>query len=73
MKTIAIDTPKGQFRVWTKRHWHNPRIELLLLHGGPGGTHEYFEAFNDYFPTAGIEYYFYDQLGSFSQRPARRA
>jgi proline iminopeptidase len=50
--------------VWTKRVGDNPRIKVLLLHGGPGGTHEYFEAFNDYFPAAGIEYYFYDQLGS---------
>jgi len=59
-----VDTPKGRFRVWTKRVGDNPRIKLLLLHGGPGGTHEYFEAFEDYFPDAGIEYYFYDQLGS---------
>ncbi|HUQ48979.1 MAG TPA: proline iminopeptidase-family hydrolase [Gemmatimonadaceae bacterium] len=65
VKLIPIDTPKGSFRVWTKRVGDNPRIKVLLLHGGPGGTHEYFEAFNDYFPAAGIEYYFYDQLGSF--------
>ena len=65
VKLITIDTPKGNFRVWTKRVGDNPRIKLLLLHGGPGGTHEYFEAFNEYFPAAGIEYYFYDQLGSF--------
>ena len=64
VKLIPITTPKGNFRVWTKRVGDNPRIKLLLLHGGPGGTHEYFEAFNDYFPDAGIEYYFYDQLGS---------
>ena len=38
---------------------------MLLLHGGPGATHEYFEAFDSYFPAAGIEYYYYDQLGSF--------
>ncbi len=65
VKRISIDTPKGNFRVWTKRVGDNPRIKILLLHGGPGGTHEYFEAFDDYFPAAGIEYYFYDQLGSF--------
>ena len=64
VKLIPIETPKGNFRVWTKRVGDNPRIKVLLLHGGPGGTHEYFEAFNDYFPSAGIEYYFYDQLGS---------
>jgi len=64
VQLIPVDTPKGRFRVWTKRVGDNPRIKLLLLHGGPGGTHEYFEAFEDYFPDAGIEYYFYDQLGS---------
>ncbi len=36
----------------------------MLLHGGPGATHEYFETADSYFPGAGIEYYYYDQLGS---------
>jgi proline iminopeptidase len=44
---------------------NNPRIRLLLLHGGPGATHEYFEACDSYLPGAGIEYYYYDQLGSY--------
>jgi len=65
VKLIPIDTPKGNFRVWTRRVGSNPRIKLLLLHGGPGGTHEYFEAFADHLPDAGVEYYYYDQLGSF--------
>jgi proline iminopeptidase len=43
---------------------NNPEIGLLLLHGGPGATHEYFEAFDSYLPGAAIEYYYYDQLGS---------
>ncbi len=51
--------------VWTKRIGNNPRIKLLLLHGGPGCTHEYFEAFDSFLPAAGIEYYYYDQLGSY--------
>ena len=69
-KLIAIQTPKGAFRVWTKRVGNNPRIKVLLLHGGPGATHEYFEAFDSYFPKAGIEYYYYDQLGSaYSDQP----
>jgi proline iminopeptidase len=33
-------------------------------HGGPGSTHEYLEAVDSYLPAAGIEYHFYDQLGS---------
>ncbi|HLJ68537.1 MAG TPA: proline iminopeptidase-family hydrolase [Chloroflexota bacterium] len=67
---VPIDTPRGTFRVWTKRIGNNPRLRVLLLHGGPGSTHEYLEAFDSYFPAAGIEYYYYDQLGSFySDRP----
>jgi proline iminopeptidase len=43
----------------------NPRGKpVLFLHGGPGATHEYLEAFDSYLPAAGIEYYYYDQLGS---------
>src|SRR5262249_24247606 len=70
VKLITIQTPKGPFKVWTKRVGNNPRIKVLLLHGGPGMTHEYFEAFDSYFPRAGIEYYYYDQLGSaYSDQP----
>ena len=65
VKMITIRTPKGPFRVWTKRIGNNPAIKILLLHGGPGCTHEYLEAFDSYFPDAGFEYYYYDQLGSY--------
>ena len=65
VKMIPISTPKGTFRVWTKRVGNNPRIKVLLLHGGPAATHEYWEALDSYFPAAGVEYYYYDQLGSF--------
>jgi proline iminopeptidase len=64
-RRIPIKTPKGTFTVWTKRVGNNPTIKVLLLHGGPAMTHEYFEAMDSYFPAAGIEYYFYDQLGSY--------
>jgi len=65
VKMIPIETAKGTFRVWTKRVGNNPRIKVLLLHGGPGATHEYLEACDSYLPGAGIEYYYYDQLGSY--------
>ena len=65
VRMIPIQTPKGTFRVWTKRVGNNPRMKVLLLHGGPGATHEYFEAFDSYLPAAGIEYYYYVQLGSY--------
>ncbi|KTD63454.1 alpha/beta fold hydrolase [Legionella shakespearei] len=70
VRMIPIKTSKGTFRVWTKRIGNNPAIKVLLLHGGPGITHEYLEGFDAYFPGAGIEYYYYDQLGSaYSDQP----
>jgi proline iminopeptidase len=70
VKLIPVETPKGNFRVWTKRIGNHPTMKVLLLHGGPGATHEYLEAFDSYFPAAGIEYYYYDQLGSaYSDQP----
>jgi proline iminopeptidase len=65
VRRIPIETPCGQFSVWTKRVGNNPRIKLLLLHGGPGFTHEYLEPCDSFLPAAGIEYYYYDQLGSY--------
>jgi proline iminopeptidase len=65
IRMIPVETPKGTFRVWTKRVGNNPDIKVLLLHGGPGMTHEYLEAVDSYFPAASIEYYYYDQLGSY--------
>ncbi len=56
--------------MWVKRTGNNPDLKMLLLHGGPGATHEYLEACDSYLPAAGIEYYYYDQLGSgFSDQP----
>ena len=70
VKMIPIKTAKGVFNVWTKKVGDNPRIKVLLLHGGPGATHEYFECFDSFLPKEGIEYYYYDQLGSaYSDNP----
>jgi len=70
VRRIPIETPEGTFRVWTKRVGNRPGMKVLLLHGGPGMTHEYLEAFDGYLPGAGIEYYYYDQLGSrYSDQP----
>lgn len=70
VKMIEITTPKGPFKVWTKRVGNNPKIKVLLLHGGPAMTHEYLEVFDSYLPAAGVEYYYYDQLGSaYSDQP----
>jgi proline iminopeptidase len=64
-RMVPIETPSGSFRVWTKRVGTDPDLKVLLLHGGPGSSDELFESFDVWFPRAGIEYYFYDQLGSF--------
>ena len=37
-RRIPVDTPAGQFTVWTKRIGNNPDLKVLLLHGGPGAT-----------------------------------
>lgn len=63
-KVIPIQTEIGTFNVWTKQVGNNPKLKVLLLHGGPGATSEYWEAADSYFPDAGIQYYYYDQLGS---------
>ena len=69
-RKIPVSTPSGTHHVWVKRIGSNPRLRVLLLHGGPGATHEYLEACDSYLPAAGIEYYYYDQLGSgFSDQP----
>jgi proline iminopeptidase len=64
IRMIPIQTSAGTFRVWTKRFGNNPRIKVLLLHGGPAMGHEYVECFESFFPREGFEFYEYDQLGS---------
>src|SRR2546430_14319623 len=66
IKLIRVD---GKYHVWTKRVGSGP-IKMLTLHGGPGSTHEYFECFEDFLPQHGIEFFYYDQLGSaYSDQP----
>jgi proline iminopeptidase len=63
----------GKYKVWTKQVGKS-NIKVLLLHGGPGLTHEYFECMESFFPQAGIEFYYYDQLGShYSDHPTDTA
>lgn len=63
VKVFPIETPKGKFNIWTKSVGNNPTIKVLLLNGGPGATHEYFECFESFFPKENIEFIYYDQLG----------
>ena len=52
----------GKYKVWTKKIGSG-RPQVLLLHGGPGFNHDYLEAMESFLPQAGIEAYYYDQLG----------
>ena len=52
----------GGHKVWTKKIGSG-QVKVLLLHGGPGFSHDYFECFEDFLTPAGIEFYYYDQLG----------
>jgi proline iminopeptidase len=64
-----IPVAAGKYRVWTRRVGDAP-IKVLLLHGGPGLNHIYLNCFEDFLPQQGIEFYFYDQLGShYSDNP----
>lgn len=56
---------KEGYKVWTKRIGNNEDIKVLLLHGGPALTHEYMLCFESFFPKANIEFYHYNQLGSY--------
>ena len=64
VRMIPIKTPSGDFDVFTQQVGDNPTIKVLLLHGGPGMTYEQFANFKDYLPQEGIEFIWYDQLGS---------
>lgn len=57
-----IPVAGGKYKVWTKQLGSGP-VKVLLLHGGPGFTHDYLEAMESFLPQAGIEMYYYDQLG----------
>ena len=66
IRLISVD---DKYKVWTKKVGSG-KIKVLTLHGGPGATHEYFECFEDFLPQAGIEFFYYDQLGShYSDQP----
>ena len=66
VQMISVD---GKYNVWTKKVGTGP-VTMLTLHGGPGCTHEYFECFEDFLPQHGIQFFYYDQLGSaYSDQP----
>lgn len=68
-KTKIVTLADG-YHVWTRRVGQG-KIKLLLLHGGPGMTHEYLEPFSKFVQKhPEVEVIYYDQLGSyFSDQP----
>lgn len=64
-----IPVCKGKYKVFTQKAGSGP-IHLLVLHGGPGNSHEYFENFPENLKQLGVTVFYYDQLGSyFSDNP----
>ncbi|MFC4456236.1 proline iminopeptidase-family hydrolase [Deinococcus sonorensis] len=61
VQRISVDQ---RYTVYTRKVGHGP-ITLLLLHGGPGCTHEYFECFEQWLSPDEYTFYYYDQLGSY--------
>lgn len=57
-----IKVAGGRHKVWTQKVGSGP-VKVLLLHGGPGFSHDYLEAFTPFAQKAGLEIYYYDQLG----------
>lgn len=58
-----IQLSSGQ-SVWTRTEGDGP-IKILLLHGGPGMTHEYLEPFSNFIKNKPIQIIYYEQLGSY--------
>lgn len=61
-KIITLD---NGYHLWTHTSGEG-KINLLALHGGPGGTHEYWEDSADQLKKQGLDVAvtYYDQLGS---------
>ncbi|MEO5853184.1 MAG: proline iminopeptidase-family hydrolase [Nocardioides sp.] len=64
VQMVPVSTPVGDFRVWTRRAGASDTTKVLVLHGGPGATHEYLLSLEEPLVAAGVEVWFYDQLGS---------
>ena len=64
MDQSKIITLSSGYHVWTRKEGQGP-IKILLLHGGPGMTHEYLEPFSKFISGKPIQIIYYEQLGSF--------
>ena len=62
MKITEGTVPYLGYRTWYRIAGAGPKTPLLLLHGGPGSTHNYFEVL-DGLAADGRAIVSYDQLG----------
>src|SRR6476620_4130993 len=65
VRRIPVATPAGDLQVWTRTAGDPDGLTVLVLHGGPGATHEYLLDLEQPIVAAGHRVVFYDQLGSF--------
>jgi proline iminopeptidase len=65
VRMIDVSTPSGDFQVWTRAAGNPDGPTVLVLHGGPGATHEYLLDLEHPLVEAGHQVVFYDQLGSY--------
>ena len=64
MKVREVMIPFGNYRTYCRIVGEpTERAPLLLLHGGPGSTHNYFELLDSLAERAGRQLIMYDQLG----------
>ena len=63
-RMIRIVTPSGPCGVWTKRIGNNPDLKVLVAARRSRRDARVPRGFDSYLPAAGVEYYYYDQLGS---------
>ena len=61
--TIRMITLTNDYKIWTRTS-QKGNLPLLLLHGGPGSSHECFENFESLLAPHGYQVIVYDQLGS---------
>jgi proline iminopeptidase len=65
VRRIPVTTPAGEFEVWTRTAGDTSGLTVLVLHGGPGSTHEYLLDLEQPLVSAGYGVVLYDQLGSY--------
>src|SRR5689334_2649749 len=65
VRRIPVHTHAGDFEVWTRTAGDTSGPTVLVLHGGPGATHEYLLDLERPLVDAGFGVVFHDQLGSY--------